>query len=43
MKQYWLGEIHKTTTEKYMENHYPNTDFGFELIEDRLIARVIKV
>ena len=43
MKQYYLGELHKTTTEKYMKRVYPNLDFGLELIDDKLICRVINV
>ena len=42
MKQYYFGELHQSTTEKYMARVYPLLDFGIELLEDKIIARVIK-
>ena len=41
VKQSWLGEIHPTTTEKYLSRHIRARNIesvGIELIKDRVIV-----
>lgn len=41
VKQKWLGELHPTTTEKYLSRHIRARNIesvGIELIEDRVIV-----
>ena len=41
VKQTWLGELHPTTTERYLSRHIRAMNIesvGIELIEDRVIV-----